>query len=150
MASIAKVPIEKVFKDSWLDPSLVLRRTEAELLAYVHWTRPNYFGGRQSYYSAIGLLNFELASGAYYLLGIVGKSSKRDPWGPSVAECGDQGASSLPLNHLFFLVRPNDEEVSAFAKAWDFDKRVQDEVVMEQFSAFKKASDEHARPKQVS
>jgi hypothetical protein len=148
MASIANVPIEKVFKDSWLDPSLALRRTDAELLAYVHWTRPNYFGGRQNFYSAIGLLNFELASGAYYLLGIVGKSSKRDPWGPCVVECGDHGASSLPLNHWFFLVRPNDEELSAFAKAWDFDRRVQDEVVMEQFSAFQKASHEQVRAKQ--
>ena len=138
MTSIANVPIEKLFKDSWLDPSLALRRTGAEVLAYVHWTRPNHFGGRQNFYSAIGLLNFELAAGAYYLLGIIGKTSKRDRWEPCLVECGDQAASPLLLNHLFFLARPNDEELSAFAMAWDFDKRGQDEVVVEQFSVFQK------------
>lgn len=132
-SDVENIPVERVFRESWLDPSLRIESLQQEVIAYLHWTRPNHFGGRQNFQSAIGLLRFELPSGSYYLLGIIGKSSKRARWEPSFVECGDPEAPPR-WNHSFYLVRPNTTELATFADAWDFNGRLAGEIVVEQFS----------------
>ena len=109
---------------------------QAEVLAYVHWTRPHHAGGVQHFYSAIGLASFVSAGTSRFLVGGIGKSSRKSPWEPWVIECGERNANAMPENHLVSFVRPGPSDVEKFGKAWGFMKFLPEESVVAQYTAF--------------
>lgn len=132
-SALSSIPVEELFRACWLATEEATD-LDGEILAYIHWTRPNHFGGRQHFHSAIGLLAYRSSESRCYLLGGIGKSSNRAPWDPWVIECGDRGgAAELPRNHVFLTARPDPEELRAFARDWRFWQMDSSEEIVEQY-----------------
>lgn len=134
--NLAHIPIEPLFRATWLPVDLPIFDVRSDVAAYLHWTRPNYFGRIQHFRGAIGVLSFRYPSGVYYLLGIIGKHKNKAPWDVGCIE----GSPDTPWNHQFYLQYPNPTELAAFAQAWGFFDRLPGEIVIERYSSFDLAS----------